>query len=557
MLWLGIVVGLVCGCQQKPAVSPAAGSKGAGASAAKGDAASVPSDPATDMLRSAVYQLQPENLGIDSDAAAAVSVLNSWREQTSLIEVSRFGFTDDSLKALPETLLSDEQRRRMLATEFTPTDALYIRNALLAATMSRYAASDKTRELDRVVAIFEFVMRTVALQPSIVPQLPFPLYEILLLGQGTADDRAWVFASMLKQQRIDSVILQSKDDPEARLVGVILEGDVYLFDTKLGLPIPRGDDPPSVHISRPATFKEMLAHPEWWQGLTIRADQPYPWNSDQLSAADVFVISAEESWGGRMKQLETVLPSDSLCVLYDPLVDTPALPSLPKRIAAGNAEWTVDKLRFWEHPLNVRQRFEALGQQARQLGLILERFNVPLEVKEVEKPVFNEKTKKTEIVKGLEARPARQHVKCRTEQLLGKFSDATAHYLGIRHLAVESPPAELRSNPQAFQQVAQMYGLAASDASFWSAVCKLEMGEWDAAAGALQDYLRKYQQSDWTSAARYLLTLALAERGKLPEARAAASLLSADDPHRPGLDVLLKRWEALPAAEETKPASQE
>jgi TolA-binding protein len=540
-LWIGLLAGALAGCQHQSS-SPSAGATG-NASVNKGG--SPPSDPATDMLRSAMFQLQPENLGIDSDPDAAISVLNSWREQTSLIEVERYGFTAESLQALPHTLLSAEQRRRMLATEFSRDDATYIRNALLAAQMSRYATEGKTAELDRIVALFEFAMRTVTLQPSMVPQLPFGWYEILVLGQGTADDRAWVFATLLKQQRIDAVVLQSKDDPEARLVGVILDGETFLFDTKLGLPIPRGEDPPGVRISRPATLKEMQAHPEWWQGLTVRADQPYPWNSDQLAAADVFVISAEESWGGRMKQLETVLPSDSLCVLYDPLVETPALPPLTARIAAGHAAWTPDTLRFWSHPLNVAERFASMGQQAAQLMFLLERFNVPIEIKEVEKTVVNETTKKPEVVKGLEARPLRQHLKCRMEQLQGKFADATAHFLGIRHLAVESLPAELAGNPQVLQQVRQMYALAASDASYWSAVCKRELGDLTTAAGALEDYRRRYPRSDWTSAAGYLLALVRAERGELSEARAAISSLAADDPHRPGLDVLLKRWEGL------------
>lgn len=509
-----------------------------------------------------MFQLQPENLGIDSHPQGAVAVLNSWREQTPLIEVARYGFTADSLKEFPETLLSDEQRSRMLATEFFTGDALYIRNALLTAAMARSVADQQENELDRVVALFEFALRTVTLQPPEAPQLPFPLYEILVLGQGSSDDRAWVFAALLKQQRIDSVILQAPDDPEARLVGVILEGDVYLFDTKLGLPIPRGDDPPGVRITRPATIREMQAHPEWWEAMTVRADLPYPWNAEQLAGADVLIISEEESWSGRMKQLETVLPSNSLCVLYDPMVESASLPSLAKRIAAGNPEWTPDKLKFWSHPLSVPARLQQMGPQAQQLGGFFQRFNAPLEIKSSKQQMTIKQEEFAGRLVPREGRPldpnaqlvpSQQHLKTRTEQLMSRYALATSHYLRIRHLAVETPPAEMQdpTNPQVFQAWMALYQLAASDASYWSALCKVELNDRAAAANALQDYLKRFSQSDWASSARYVLALVQADLGRLPEARAAISNMSPDDPHRPGLDILMKRWDALP---ETKPA---
>ena len=551
----GLVAAILAGCQNQPASVSKNGSK----AAATGDTDAPPADPATDMLSSAVFQLQPENLGIDSDAKAAVSVLNAWREQTGLIEADQFGFTEQDLKSLPTSLLSDAARQRVFATEFSPGDAFYIRNALLASTMSKNAAKGNDAELDRIVAMFNYTMRTVTLLPAVVPQLPFPMYEILLLGQGTPDDRAWVFAALLKQQRIDAVLLQSRDDPEARLVGALLDGEVYLFDTRLGLPIPNGDEPASARITRPATFREMTAHPEWWQPLTVRVDQPYPWTSEMLADAEVSVISNEESWGGRMKQLESVLPADSLCVLYDPLVETSALKSLPRRIADANPDWTADKLHLWNHAADIQESLADLGQKAQQLQVILQRFNMPLEVVEVEREIVNPQNQQKERVKVAELKPSRQHLKCRTEQLQGKYAAATSHFLGIRHLAVEGPPPELRGNPQAFQQVAQIYALAASDASFWSAVCKWESGDVKTAVGTLRDYLKKYRESDWTSAARMLVALGEAELGNLSEARSAIAEMPPDDPHRRGLDVLQKRWADLPQDEspESKDESPE
>lgn len=532
--WLAMVAaGLVVGCNGKPAPKPAAAVPAAAATSTAED----------DMLASAVFQLQPENLGIDADVTSVVSVLRNWREQSQLFKSDADGFTEAALKTIPAKWLTDPQRQGILSREFTAPDALFVRNSLLTATMSRYSAGDQKSELERVMAMFEYAMRTVTLQPPVMPQLPFPLYEILLIGQGTPDDRAWVFAAMLKQQRIDTVILQAKDDPEARLVGVILDGEVYLFDTRFGLPIPRGDDPPAARIARPATWKEMKEHPEWWQPLTLRADQPYPWNADQLETAEVLVFSESESWSARMRLLESVLPAKSICVLYDPLGEHAgegvAVEPLAKRIARGNPAWTADKVRIWEHPLSVAARMKALGPQAQQLGIIFERFKAPVEIK------LDEKNKKAII------KPTYQHLKCRTEQLQGKFKDATTHYLSIRHLLVENLPQELMGDPQVAQQLKQLYVWAASDASFWTAVCKFEQGDYQTAVGSFQDYEKRFARSggDWMPASRYLQVLALARLGKLSAARTVIAGMPPDDPQRPGLEILMKRW---PAAEEEK-----
>lgn len=563
---LMLLVALVLpGCTRKPAPAPKAGPAAVSAPA---------KNPADEMLKSALFQLRPENLGIDSDPNGAGAVLNSWREQSPLFDADKFAASAGDLAAVPKGWLPEPAQERLLAREFNAADAVYIRDALLSAQMARQATDGKDAEIDRVVAMFDAAMRTVMLQPVAVPQLPFPRYELMLLGQGTPDDRAWVFAMLLKQQRVDAVLLQSKDDPEAKLVGAILDGEVYLFDCKLGVPIPRGegDEAKSPLITRPATLRELEAHPDWWSALTLRADQPYPWNTEALAAADVLLIAEEPSWSGRMKQLETVLPADAACVLYDPLIDTPALASLAKRIAAGNPAWTPDKLKFWAHPLNLPQRMQAFGKNVQQLALLFQRMRSPLEVVKEKKERLNlnqdellgnvNPFRNDEVIGGnVQIQPTDAHWKSRVEMLMGRPGPATAAFLSIRHLALENPPPELRADPQAFQLWTQLYRLAAMDASFWSAVCKLEQGDRAQAASALADYLRRNSRSDWVSAARYLAARTHAELKQFAEARAILAAVPTDDPHRPGLEVLAKRWEEAKETSEkpaeNKPASEE
>lgn len=487
-------------------------------------------DLATDVLISALYQLKPENLTIDSSAESAISVLNDWRVQSGLISADKFGMTAEDLKALPPDLLTDEQRTAVLATEFDNTDAYYIRNALLTHKISQHATQHAADDLARIIALFEFTMRNVTLTSAPLPRLP--LFDVIRGGQGTAVDRGWVFAALLKQQRFDSVILQAKGDPERQLVGVILDGEVYLFDTRLGLPIPKGDEALAVRITRPATLTEMQAHPDWWQGLTVRADQPYPWTAEELASADIFAYTEAESVSGRMKQLETVLPPDSACVLYDPLIDAGNLRGLMHRVAAGNSGWQPDRLRLWPYPLNARVEALKVRQDIQSFNF---RFRVPLEF------VFAEESP----ARLLELKPSYQLAKCRMEQLLGDYAGATAHYLTVRHLMVEGLPSQLQVNQQTLQEVQRLYSLAVFDASYWTAICKREQGELEAAANSFADYLNRFPRSPWIPAARLNLSLSLAESGKLADAQAIGILGIPQDPHRDGLDILINRWSKL------------
>lgn len=568
--WWSLAITVLAGCNGSPTTPPAQSQ-----SSPATTAATAKSNPVDDMLQSAIYHLQPDN--VDLDEQAAVSVLNDWLQQTATFDPKSAGLTNEALASLPDGWLTAEQKTKLTSPTFTVADAVYVRDALLTSSMAKYAAADHQSELDRVVAIFDFTMRTVTLQNASVPQLPFPLREILILGQGTPDDRAWTFAALLKQQRIDSVILQSKDDPEARLVGVILDDKVYLFDTKLGLPIPRGDDPPAGRITRPATIDEMQAHPDWWQALTLRADQPYPWSTEQLDAADVFVYTAGESWNGRMQQLEKVLPKESSCALYDPLVDTSSQTSLVKRIQVGHADWSADKLRPWPHPLNVADRVRQMSEQMQQLAMIFQRLRVPLVVdrpKKVRQKVMGQEA----IEEAMGKNPFREEAvfdmegpkkiiakdqlsKARIELLLGRFSDAIRNLHQVRMLALESPPQELP--PQELQNWTVLYQVAAVDATYWSAATKFEQAGAAGAESAFRDFFKRFGRSSWGSASQYRLALILAGQQKYAEARRVVSSLGSDDPHRPGLEVLEKRWAALEekapveSQSDAEPASQD
>ena len=60
----------------------------------------------------------------------------------------------------------------------------------------------------RVVALFDLANTMVALAGKGEPTIPQSLHDITVIGKGTAEDRAWVFAELLRQGGIDAVILR-------------------------------------------------------------------------------------------------------------------------------------------------------------------------------------------------------------------------------------------------------------------------------------------------------------------------------------------------------------
>ena len=131
----------------------------------------------------------------------------------------------------------------------------------------------------------------------------------------------------------------------------------------------------------------------------------------------------------------------------------------------------------------------------------------------------------------------RKMLKIRTDQLLGKFEDATQRYLSIRHLEIE---------PSQFTEIVQLHRLAAEDAIYWSGLSKFEAEEYEAAIEQLAGYVKRFDRKGrWTFAARSLLAECHVRQGKFSEAVAAIERTVAEDPYREANAVRIKRWTPL------------
>ena len=144
----------------------------------------------------------------------------------------------------------------------------------------------------------------------------FP-WQVLMFSRGDYIERAKTFMVMMKLFGLDSVMLATKSKGEdGEMVetlwcpAVVVGGEYYLFDTRLGLPIPAG-----IPVKM-ATLSELKKNPDWLAQLdltpeeSLRDDTKYWVTADQLDDLVGLVYVSPESVAKRFHLLESKLPAD-------------------------------------------------------------------------------------------------------------------------------------------------------------------------------------------------------------------------------------------------------
>lgn len=504
-----------------------------------------------DILASAVTQLQPQNLGLNSDTASVAGLLNSWKEMR-LLDTRKVTFPESvQREALPPGFLIDSEWEEHLRQGFDSEDLRYTRDCYLAKEITDQATSAATSDLERVVLAFEYVVRNVALVSSSDELPPMRVFEALVLGRGHASERILAFSALLRQLRIDCVLLgapESADEPLDGLVGVLLDGQVYLFDPLIGLPIPRPatGEPASTDaakaadstaLQRPATLDEVLADPSVLAALAVRSDQPYRLTGPQLTAGPLLIVEQRQAWAPRMLFLEQALPADQVTILADPLDDRDGQPGLLTRIRAGHSSWSTRPIAPWTVG---RATDRMLSSDDPQVFEEITRAFQPLQA-----PVTIAIDPNTG-----EARVNQQSNEMMTRrimQLRGLKDDAVTGYVIIRNAIGRRMGVPL---------VERIHALAYEHATYWTAVCKYESGDYKDALETLGDYFKRTRQPHWEAAGRHLMAKCHAQLGNWS---AAISELerrrSREDTYREANAILIRRWQPLAAAaDKSKPA---
>lgn len=166
-------------------------------------------------------------------------------------------------------------------------------------------------------------------------------WQTLMYGRGDYVDRAKVLLMLLREAELDAVMLCVGDSetPVPWAVGVAIADDYYLFDTKLGLPIP-GKTPGSV-----ATLKAVREDANLLSSLdltieeSLEDDSKYWVDDQQVKSILAMTYVAPESLSKRMAALESNQVGDERLNLAS--YPEKEISRLPKIEGVENLLWDI------------------------------------------------------------------------------------------------------------------------------------------------------------------------------------------------------------------------
>lgn len=537
-------------------------------------------DQCANVVSSIFDTFQLQRLGQTTTVADGVLRLNDW-QQSCQSEAP-------SAATLPEPLrklLGDEQLEALKSPRFTNRDGEHLRDGVLFRSMVKYAfeanAGDAT-ELQRVVAAFQFVVRSLELIDKHPGEIPLTPYEILLLGKGTVADRAWVFARLLQENRIDAVLIapanprgEGAASLESYLVGVILEGRTHLFDPRAGVPIPPPGAAASAKAARgAATLEQAAIDPAVLRQLDVDEEHPYPFKADDLKNPTVYLITDFAFSTDRMRSLQGQFSGEQSMVLADPLPDTTDGPGVWSRVTkAGGKQWSEDSLRIWTYPESQANAHASMNDDQRK---ILDRLLLPFSAyasprfdpreqkwvlsaqEQVDDRAAGEfdpgKSKRTRTTKGAQMRARLTHVG-------GDFAKGVTDYFDVWQRSRYLVQAVFQSKIEVENDKLALHVRAVDDSSFWTAVCKFEQRNYRVAIDSLLRYRTQNPKGAWTRQCRYLLALCLAAQEDYQAAVEELDAVEPGDPEYFGYQWLIRQWqmaepEVDPQAENTPKAGE-
>lgn len=438
---------------------------------------------------------------------------------------------DPMIATLPESLARLPVVENLDKLQFDRADGVFLQEVVWLRDASNWARGEDVEDISRAKSLFDWTVRNIQLEwdrggPS-GPRIQQTPWETLLLGRGTAMERAWVFILLARQQGIDAALLaladpsaSSTQDLKPWVVAVLSEGEVYLFDPELGMPIP---GPDGVRLGedgqldiQPATLSQVAADDALLRRLDLDAGHPYPVDAKQVAEGVVVLLEASPAYlEQRMRLVEGKLVGAEKMVLT---TDPSAQAERFKRAKH------VKDARLWTLPYEVAvQRSRAAPQVVRWQIVSLMPFRVG---------------QSPSLWKG------------RILHLKGNLDgepNATMYYQLARPSDRELEAAEID------QALRTMYVMAKQNASYWLGLVAYEQKNYRSAVDYLSHRtLDASENGPWTHGAHYNLGRVY-EADRQYEKALAEYTVKTPSPDRRG-NQLRARW--LQSLAQTEAADQ-
>jgi hypothetical protein len=474
---------------------------------------------------------------------------------------------DAMSEGLPKALADLPQLKDLSRMEFSRFDGYALQEAVWLRDIGRWARGDVLDDLERAKCLFDWTVRNVQLDadnPQRIPRFP---WETVLFGRGTASERAWVFMLLLRQLDIDAAILAieegggekgeesgKKDAARPRsggpapgpgtsvrseapagtlrpwCVGVLIEGNVYLFDPMMGLPIPAADglklDGAGQLAIQPATLAQAASDEKLLRRLDVNEGRPYRVKASQAARVTALLEASPSYLACRMGLLESRLSGPRKMVL----TNSPTACAQRWQAAAH-----VARTRLWLRPFETLYRRSRLGWDDVRAWLVnmMQPFYWIYEERTV---VRSEETgTRTEQERVIRAAALG---KGRILHLKGRFvgEDGAIFFY---QMARPSNQRLMYSSAPLENKLIHLRGK--QDASYWTGLITYQRRNYSAAIDWFtKETLLAYPNGPWTNGARY--NLARAYEASAQTERAV--LQYGSDASSPGYhgDLLRAKW---------------
>ena len=470
-------------------------------------------------LASAIERIRPEPMATQTRREMVVNSLNSWLATSAERDVEKIKISEQNSAELSPAAL-----RTATVVRYTENDIVYIRDCLLMKDLTEsvwkqadsVSTSGQASEQERVVALFSHLMRNMSLLPADSTRIPVGLYEAMLTGIGSVDDRIWAFAEALRQRSLDSIVFQAATpgDPASPdiaaaadiLIGVVVENRLMLFDPLRATAVPKPEDTGAI-VTDPAGLEAIS-------------------NLDRWKNGSAYVVCHPSAFAPRMLILQQRLEAADSANLYEELVGgTSEIRPLKERLCAvvGSLR-KPEELKVWSVPEQRIAAAAALNEEQKQAYTLLMRpHDRPFEreslnvVNLLSDPNVNEaeltlekkmEAKMLALEKLLErsddlfGKPSRRLLKTRVQQIMGSFDIEMIQDLqGIRiacmqeKIELEIPIDDKKAAVVPFvlpKTILDVQRSAVGDTLYWTSMSQVSRNDMGAAVATLRSYRRQY-----------------------------------------------------------------
>ena len=230
---------------------------------------------------------------------------------------------------------------RLMADDYQPEDDVDAPIDTVIAKLHPELDAEQAQQLSLALRLFDWVTRNIQLDPTpeygdedldelrlveadtlaasgiAAPGAKRGIWELLMYARGDYIEKAKLFMALCHQSELPAVMLATGDEQTPWAVGVLIGKEYYLFDTKLGLPIPGANGKSFATLSAVKSNPELLSGLDLTIKESLADDTKYWTTAADLKTLTGLVYSNPWSISRRIAVLESNLPDISE-LLYQP-----------------------------------------------------------------------------------------------------------------------------------------------------------------------------------------------------------------------------------------------